>query len=146
MTGNIYRQARETAGMTQQRWAEMLGVSTEAVKQYEAGGYTPADDVVLSMADISGLQILGTWHLRRKSAIGAGVIPPVQRLPLPQAVVQLLAAIQTFEQRHHADALLIISADGHVDAEEEPRFKECVRDLQPLIQSAMQIDYAEGTP
>ena len=146
MTGNIYRQARETAGMTQQRWAEMLGVSTEAVKQYEAGGYTPADDVVLSMADLSGLQILGTWHLRRKSAIGAGVIPDVERLPLPQAVVQLLAAIQTFEQRHHADALLIISADGHVDAEEEPRFKECVRDLHPLIQAAMQIDYAEGTP
>ena len=38
MSGNIYRQARETAGMTQQRWAEMLGVSTEAVKQYESGG------------------------------------------------------------------------------------------------------------
>ncbi len=146
MTGNIYRQARETAGVTQQRWAEMLGVSTEAVKQYEAGGYTPADDVVLSMADLSGLQILGTWHLRRKSAIGAGVIPDVERLPLPQAVVQLLAAIQTFEQRHHADALLIISADGHVDGDEEPRFKECVRDLQPLIRAAMQIDYAEGAP
>ena len=146
MSGNIYRQARETAGMTQQRWAEMLGVSTEAVKRYEAGGYTPADDVVLSMADLSGLQILGTWHLRRKSAIGAGVIPDVERLPLAQAVVQLLAAIQTFEQRHHADALLIISADGHVDAGEEERFREIVRDLGPLIQAAMQIDYAEGTP
>jgi len=146
VTGNIYRQARETAGVTQQRWAEMLGVSTEAVKRYECGDYTPSDDVVLAMADLSGLQILGTWHLRRKSAIGAGVIPPVQRLPLPQAVVQLLAAIQTFEQRHHADALLIISADGRVDGEEESRFKECVRDLHPLIQAAMQIDYAEGTP
>lgn len=143
MTGNIYRQARETAGATQQHWAEMLGVSTEAVKQYEAGGYTPADDVVLAMADISGLQILGTWHLRRKSAIAAGTIPPVERLPLAQAVVQLLTAIMTFEQRHHADALLIISADGRVDAEEEPRFKECVRDLGPLIQAAMQIDFCE---
>lgn len=143
MTGNIYRQARETAGMTQQRWAEMLGVSTEAVKQYESGGYTPADDVVLAMADISGLQILGTWHLRRKSAIAAWTIPPVERLPLAQAVVQLLAAVQTFEQRHHADALLIISADGHVDAEEEPRFNECLSDLQPLIKAALQIDYCE---
>lgn len=121
----------------------MLGVSTETVRQYESGGYTPADDVVLAMADLSGLQILGTWHLRRKSAIGADVLPPVQRLPLAQAVVQLLTAIMTFEQRHHADALLLISADGQVDAEEEPRFKECVRDLQPLIQAAMQIDFCE---
>lgn len=121
MSGNIYRQARETAGMTQQRWAEMLGVSNEAVKQYAAGGYTPADDVVLAMADISGLQILGTWHLRRKSAIGAGVIPDVERL-------------------------LLIAADGRVDAGEEERFREIVQDLGPLIQAAMQIDYAEGTP
>ena len=145
MSGNIYRQARETAGMTQQRWAEMLGVSTEAVKQYEAGGYTPADDVVLAMADISGLQILGTWHLRRKSASGAGVIPDVERLPLAQAVVQLLTALHNFDSRHHADALLLIAADGRVDAGEEERFREIVRDLGPLIQAAMQIDYAEGT-
>lgn len=146
MSGNIYRQARETAGATQQHWAEMLGVSCEAVKQYESGGYTPADDVVLAMADISGLQILGTWHLRRKSAIGAGVIPDVERLPLPQAVVQLLTALHNFDSRHHADALLLIAADGRVDAGEEERFREIVRDLGPLIQAAMQIDYAEGTP
>ncbi len=144
MTGNIYRQARETAGMTQQRWAEMLGVSTEAVKQYEAGGYTPADDVVLSMADISGLQILGTWHLRRKSAIGAGVIPDVERLPLAQAVVQLLTALHNFDSRHHADALLLIAADGRVEGEEEEaRFEEVRQDLQPLIRAAMQIDFCE---
>ena len=141
--GNIYRQARETAGVTQQHWAEMLGVSTEAVKQYESGGYTPADDVVLAMADISGLQILGTWHLRRKSAIGAGVIPDVERLPLAQAVVQLLTALHNFDSRHHADALLLIAADGRVDAGEEERFREIVRDLGPLIQAAMQIDFCE---
>ena len=141
---NIYRQARETAGMTQQRWAEMLGVSTEAVKQYECGGYTPAADVVLAMADLSGLQILGTWHLRRKSAIGAGVIPPVERLPLAQAVVQLLTALTIFDSRHHADALLMIAADGRVEGEEEEaRFEEVRRDLQPLIQAAMQIEYCE---
>ncbi|MBQ6398420.1 MAG: helix-turn-helix domain-containing protein [Oscillospiraceae bacterium] len=147
MTGNIYRQARETAGMTQQRWAEMLGVSAEAVKRYEAGGYLPADDVVLAMADISGLQILGTWHLRRKSAIGADVLPEVERLPLPQAVVQLLTALHIFDARHHADALLLIAADGRVEGEEEEaRFEECMRDLQPLIAAAMQIGYAEGAP
>ena len=143
MTGNIYRQARETAGMTQQRWAEMLGVSTEAVKQYEAGGYTPADDVVLSMADLSGLQILGTWHLRRKSAVASSLLPEVSRLPLAQAVVQLLAAIRDFEAAHDADALLRISADGRVAPDEEERFRAVVRDLRPLIAAAMQIDFAE---
>ena len=121
----------------------MLGVSADAVYQYEAGRIMPADDVVLSMADFSGLQILGTWHLRRKSAVAAEILPPVERLPLAQAVVQLLDAIREFDRKHHEDALLSIAADGRVAAEEEPRFKEVVRDLHPLIAAAMQIDFAE---
>lgn len=140
---NIYYNARRAAGLTQARWAEVLGVSESAVRKYESGEIMPEDDIVLSMADYSGLQILGTWHLRRKSAIAAQTLPPVERLPLPQAVVQLLAAIQDFQDKHHADALIRIAADGRVDPEELPRFREIVRDLHPLIQAAMQIDFAE---
>ena len=140
---NIYYIARTTAGYTQERWATMLGVSTETVRRYEAGDVLPGDDIVLAMADFAGLPILGTWHLRRKSPVAAETLPPVERLPLAQAVVQLLAAIQTFDQRHHADALLLIAADGRVDAGEEERFREIVRDLGPLIRTAMQIDYCE---
>ena len=132
--------------MTQERWAEAVGVSVDSIRVYENGSVIPTDETVRAMSEISGLAPLSYWHLCNKSALASETLPEVERLPLPQAVVQLLAAIQTFEQRHHADALLIISADGHVDAEEEPRFKECVRDLHPLIQAAMQIDYAEGTP
>ena len=95
---NIYYNARKTAGMTQARWAEMLGVAEESVRRYEAGTMMPADDIVLRMADLSGLQILGTWHLRLKSAVAADVLPEVQRLPLAQAVVQLLDAIDDFTE------------------------------------------------
>ena len=141
--GNIYAIARTTAGMTRARWAEMLGVSEDSVRQYEAGRIRPADDIVLSMADLSGMQILGTWHLRRKSAVAAELLPPVERLPLAQAVLQLLDELKRFDEKHHADALIRIAADGRVVPEEEARFKEIVRDLQPLIRAAMQIDFAE---
>lgn len=140
---NIYYNARRAAGLTQARWAEVLGVSESAVRKYESGEILPEDDIVLSMADFSGLQILGTWHLRRKSMVAAEILPPVERLPLAQAVVQLLAAIRDFEVKHHADALISIAADGLVDPTEEKRFKEIVRDLHPLICAALQIDYAE---
>ena len=140
---NIYANARKTAGLTQERWAEVLGVSVSAVRKYESGEMLPEDDVVLNMADFSGLQILGTWHLRQKSAVAATVLPPVKRLPLALAVVQLLDAVKTFEAEHHGEALLHIAADGRISPEEEPRFKEIVSDLWPLIQAAMQIDYAE---
>jgi predicted transcriptional regulator len=140
---NIYAIAREAAGVTPARWAEMLGVSVEAVRMYERGEIRPADDIVLSMADLSGQQILGTWHLRRKSAVASEVLPPVERLPLAQAVVQLLSRIREFETKHYADELLHIAEDGRVAPEEEPRFKQIVRDLQPLISACMQIDFAE---
>ena len=139
---NIYYIARTTAGYTQERWATMLGVSTETVRRYEAGDVLPGDDIVLSMADFAGLPILGTWHLRRKSPVAAEMLPPVERLPLAQAVVQLLAQIHIFEERHHADALLLIASDGIVDEDEMPRFKEVVSDLFPLVKAALQIDYA----
>lgn len=140
---NIYYIARQAAGLTQERWAQMLGVSTDTVRRYETGEIRPADDVVLSMCDFSGLAVLGTWHLRQKSEVAAAVLPEVERLPLPQAVVQLLAAIRDFESAHHADALLDIAVDGIVSPDEAGRFRAVVRDLQPLIRAALQIDFAE---
>lgn len=140
---NIYQDARRTAGLTQERWAEALGLSVEAVRQYETGGCLPSDGVVARMAELSMLPPLGYWHLRHKSEIAAAELPPVERLPLTQAVVQLLAAMRGFQERHREDALLLIAADGLVDPDEAPRFKEIVRDLHAVVQAALQIDYAE---
>lgn len=140
---NIYYNARITAGLTQERWAEMLGLSTEAIRQYETNRTLPSDEVVVRMAEISMLAPLGYWHLRHKSRVAEQELPPVERLPLAQAVVQLLAAIRDFDEKHHEDALLRIASDGRVDPAEEERFREIVRDLYPLIQAALQIDYAE---
>ena len=68
-SGNIYRNARITAGLTQERWAEYLGISPDSVRKYESGEMMPAEDILLMMADISGLKILPYWHLSQKSRI-----------------------------------------------------------------------------
>ena len=140
---NIYYNARQTAGLTQERWAEALGLSVEAVRQYETDRCMPSDGVVARMAELSMLPPLGYWHLRHKSDLAAAELPPVERLPLAQAVVQLLAAMRAFESMHREDALLLIARDGVVDPGEEPRFREVVRDLNEIVQAALQIDYAE---
>lgn len=140
---NIYENARRTAGMTQERWAEALGISDSAVRQYEAGDITPSDEVVRRMIEVSMLQPLGYWHLCRKSELAADMLPSVERLPLAQAVVQLLARIRDFDKQHHDDTLLEIAADGRIDDTEMPQYKQIVRDLQGIIQAALQIDFAE---
>ncbi len=140
---NIYFSARQTAGMTQERWAEALGLSVEAVRQYETDRILPSDAVVARMAELAMLPPLGYWHLRHKSTLAAAELPPVERLPLAQAVVQLLAAMRDFESLHRVDELLRIAADGRVDLAEEPGFRSVVRDLHGIVQGALQIDYAE---
>ena len=140
---NIYQCARQIAGLSQERWAEMLGVSTEAVSLYERGLNQPSDRVVIRMAEISVLPPLCYWHLREKSEIAARELPPVERLPLAQAVVQLLDAIRAFSAAHGEDELLRIAADGRVDSGEEERFRRIVRDLDGIVRAALQIDYAE---
>ena len=134
---NIYFNARQTAGLTQERWAEMLGISVEAVRQYECDRILPSDGVVARMAELSMLPPLGYWHLRHKSELAAAELPPVERLPLAQAVVQLLAAMRDFEEEHREDALLRIASDGRVDLAEEERFKAIVRDLHGIVQAAL---------
>ena len=140
---NIYRNARQTAGLTQERWAEALGLSVEAVRQYETDRILPSDGVVARMAELAMLPPLGYWHLRHKSELAAAELPPVERLPLAQAVVQLLAAMRDFEAAHREDQLITLAADGRVDLGEEARFKAIVRDLYGIVQAALQIDYAE---
>ena len=83
---NIYYNARRTAGLTQERWAEMLGVSVESVRLYEAGANMPSDEIALRMAEAAGQQIICYWHLINKSRIAGRLLPEVRRKPLPEAV------------------------------------------------------------
>ena len=77
---NICKIGRQAAGMTQERWAEALEVSVEAVRGYEAGLYMPSDDLALRMADIAAMPVLSHWHLLNKSAAARALIPDVKYL------------------------------------------------------------------
>lgn len=140
---NVCRIARKTAGMTQERWAEALDVSTDAVSQYEAGRILPSDDVVLRMIEVSGHSAIGYWHLLNKSRVAREMLPEADALPLSQAVIRLLLEIREFDQKHRADELMRIAADGLVDASERPVFDEIVNELREVIRAAMQIQISQ---
>lgn len=148
-TANIYRAARMAAGLTQERWAEMLGVSAEAVRQYENGVYIPADEIARRMAEVAGMTVLGYWHLCRKSRLASELLPQVEAAPLPQAVCRLLAALDKFYRAEHTAHLLQIAADGRVDDLEEEGFRVILAELDEIVRAAMSVKFAkdkeEGT-
>lgn len=139
---NIYKTARQVAGLTQERWAEAVGVSVDSVSQYEAGARIPADETVRAMSEISGLAPLSYWHLCNKSSLAAETLPDVEQLPLPQAVVQLLCAIGEFEDHHRT--LIQMAADGRISAGEALEWEGIKSRLDAVIRAAIQVKIAEG--
>lgn len=139
---NIYKSARQAAGLTQERWAEVIGISVESVRLYETGRGLPSDEVVTRMAEVSVMPVLGYWHLKGKSAVANDILPEVERVALPQAVVQLLVAIRNFKE--DAGELLAIAADGVIAFEESALFCEILQKLDEIIRAALTVKYAEG--
>lgn len=140
-SGNIYKSARHTAGLTQERWAEQIGISADTVRLYESGRNYPSDEVAARMAEVAGMPVLGYWHLKLKSALANDELPDVARLPLPQAVVGLLAAMDAIQPE--VKELLMIARDGIVDASEIELFEDILDDLEDVVQAALAVKYAE---
>ena len=127
----IYGRYRKAAGLTQERAAELLGVTVRSVAAWERGESVPPDMRVLAMADIYNAPTICIEHLRFNVAIARDVLPPVPYVHLPQAVCQLCAALRKV-------------ADGRVDEMEERQFVELTEELDDVIAAALALRYAEG--
>ena len=139
---NIYRTARTVAGLTQERWAEAVGVSVDSIRAYENGSVIPTDATVAAMCEISNHTALGYWHIRGKSALASDTLPEVDQLPLPQAVIQLLCAINDFKEYH--GGLLELAADGKITSNEIGYWSQIIARLDAVIRAAIQVKVAEG--
>ena len=139
---NIYQDARRTAGLTQERWAELLGISVDAVRQYETDRILPSDEVVLRMAEAAGQQIICYWHLIHKSRVAASLLPEIDRKRLPEAVLSLLVAVRHFQDDGMRE-LTRIAADGKISPEEQADYMTAMEQLQSVVREALHLQFAE---
>lgn len=141
---NIYKTARQAAGLTQERWAEVLGISVESVRLYETGRGLPSDDVVTRMSEVAVMPVLGYWHLKEKSDVANDILPEVSACELPQAVIKLICRIREFSEKHRVNDLLTIAEDGRIDESEKELFDQIVQELDGVVQAAMTLKFAKG--
>ena len=139
---NIYQDARRTAGLTQERWAELLGISVDAVRQYETDRILPSDEVVLRMAEAAGQQIICYWHLIHKSRVAAQLLPELDRKRLPEAVLSLMVAVRNFQDDGMRE-LTRIAADGKISPEEQADYMTAMEQLQSVVREALHLQFAE---
>lgn len=141
---NICRIGRTAAGMTQERWAEAIGCSVEAVRGYERGDYMPSDDLALRMADAAGMPVLSHWHLFNKSALARELLPEVQVVSLPMATLRLLTAIRRFTESQQGEQLMEIAADGKVSPLEQADYGAILKSLSGIVAAATMLRYARS--
>lgn len=138
----IFQTCRQAAGITQERAAELLGISTRTLAAYESGERPVPPLRAADMVDLYGTQFLAMQYLRLYAPF-ANILPAVERVPLPQAVCQLMAAMAKVEEAKVADRLLQIAADGRVDDLEEADFEAVLDELEPVISAVLALRYAQ---
>ncbi len=135
---NLYQRARLSTGMSQERAAELLGLSPESLKQYEGGKTVPKDETVAKMVEVYSCPWLALEHAQATDTLG--VMPEVTPRPLPMASIALRNRLQDATGR--LDALLRIAEDGVIDETERPEFDSIVVELRETMAAIYQVIYS----
>jgi len=138
---NIYQAARKAAGFTQERAAELLGLSVESIKAYEGDVTIPKNTVVKNMVDVYGASFLAVQHLRASTDLARDIIPDIKETDLSTAVIRLLNRIRIFANQHRTDRLLEIADDGKIDMLEREDYKAILSELDEIVRSALELKY-----
>lgn len=141
---NIYKAARLAAGLTQERAAEMMGLSVRSVADYEAGVRVPNNDVVNQMVMCYNSQLLAIQHIRQSTTTARELIPEICDMHLSEAVLTLIDAIYDFADDRLDRELIDIARDGVIDEAERVRFERIVDKLNTITAAAMTVRCAKN--
>ena len=137
---NVYAKCRHATGMTQEAFAEAVGISVESIKAYELFRRLPPNAVVVQMVAVSGQDWLALKHLEMTSE-GLDVLPHADVKSLPLASIRLINKVMAFADRHRDRQLLTIAEDGRIDEAERPLFASILRDLEELTSAALEVRF-----
>lgn len=88
-------------------------------------------------------QLLGIQHIRASAEMARSIVPDVQELRLPEAIMELLDRVYGFVDAHRDRELLRIGKDGIIDNDERPTFDSIVEELGQIVEAAMAVRYAK---
>ena len=136
---NIYQSARKIAGLTQERAAELLGLSPRSLADYESGLRLPPNDVADRMVTAYNSQLLAVQHLRNSTQIARDLLPDVKEMALPEAVLTLVDAVYSFADDRLDRELIDIARDGVISADERERFDHVIDKIRAITAAAIAL-------
>ena len=136
---NIYQSARKIAGLTQERAAELLGLSPRSLADYESGLRLPPNDVADRMVTAYNSQLLAVQHLRNSTQIARDLLPDVKEMALPEAVLTLVDAVYSFADDRLDRELIDIARDGVISEDERERFDHVIDKIRDITAAAIAL-------
>lgn len=143
---NIYQTARRSAGLTQEKAAELLNISIESVRAYESDKRIPPNIVVNDMVDIYRTPHLALQHLRMDALARRWLPIDAQRLPLRQLVIRLYRQMRAYVRNCRIDDLMDIAEDGIIDEIEWTEFEQIMQELEDMVSTiySLRLDAEKG--
>lgn len=132
---NIYQASRNSAGMTQERAAELLGVSVESIRDYEGGKRFPPNQIVARMIELYSSPYLAIQHINNSAKELAEFLPQLRENSLQGATLCLLNDLE--EVNALRSRIINITCDGKVDESEQEEFHAIKLELKDAVNSIM---------
>ena len=124
---NIYQSAREGAGLTQEKAAEMLGWSVRNLQAIEQEDRTPTPVRVAEMAEAYCAPWLRGYYCNR-CPLGTLWRRPESNVELQQLALEVGLESEDYEQeRADAHDLAMIALDRKIDDDESSRYNAIVQ-------------------
>ncbi len=137
---NIYQIARESAGLTQEKAAELLDISVESIRAYEGFKRIPPNKIVVNMIEIYDSRYLAYQHLKYSNEELYNFIPSIDVKDLPSAMLKLYKEVTDFIKVR--DEMIDITSDGVIDEKEKPRFDSILKELDDIVDAIMSLKFS----
>lgn len=140
--GNIYKSARLYAGISQEKAAELLYISTRSLCDYENGRSIPSDEVVCRMIEVYNAPWLGYMHLKHSTEVGRKYLPDISFTDLARAVLRFQKEVGDLKEVN--GELIEIACDGQISEHEKPTWQKVAKEIKEVVSAAFAILFAEG--
>ncbi len=126
---NIYYRSREKVkGLSREKAAEKIGISSTTLGRIELGHIAPKPDDVVAMVELYGEPSLYNYYCSNDCKIGMDCsIDEVKPVSLAEATLGILSSVNAFNK--WKDKFIDIAMDGDVDDDEKDEFKSICKAL-----------------
>lgn len=130
--------AREYAGLTQEKAAELLGISVRTLAHYESNQSKPKMERMNTIVELYQDEQLGYQYILTFD-LGKRLFGGIKEKSFAESVLSF--AVNIKQSGTHVDDLMTIGADGKVDEQEKPKYKQILNVFRLMAKDVLMLRF-----